>query len=511
MQAVEEESRIAEHDTVFPVASGHTSWSESPLLPRLWRYSKTMLLLLDTVTIFCAFMLAYYARFYIDFIPSGRDFVGDAQSYMNSAAVLTMIWVFLIWRDGGYENGLHGAGAPRFRILIRSGFYAVAGLMVISFLYRELLLSRMVYLTSGLFAATGMLCLRFMFISVDRNLAEKGVIVRRVAIAGANGSSRELVERMKGKWSTAKVIGYINCNGLVDIEVPTGEKLLGWLNEVREIYEKSPFDILIITSPEQVQHQCSEYNDTVMEVINFCEEKNVAIHMLTGSFNVAVTQSEIGSFSGMPLLKLQDASVHPIYITIKRITDICISVAVMLVGLPAWLLIALLIRLTGEGPVLFTQTRAGFHGKPFKMYKFRSMAVDAESRLKELVDIDNLDQPVFKIKDDPRVTAIGRFLRRTSLDEIPQLLNVLKGDMSIVGPRPEELVIVKKYNQWQRRRLKAKPGLTGFQQIKNRGEPDLAQRIKYDLIYLKQQNLSQDFYIMARTVWVVLRGNGTTH
>ena len=145
------------------------------------------------------------------------------------------------------------------------------------------------------------------------------------------------------------------------------------------------------------------------------------------------------------------------------------------------------------------------------MYKFRSMVCDAERKLAELVDIESLAEPVFKLRNDPRVTRVGGFLRRTGLDEIPQLINVLKGEMSIVGPRPEERALVEKYDPWQRRRLKAKPGITGYQQIVNRGHPDLSERIKYDLIYLKHQSLLLDLYIMAQTILVVVRGTGVTH
>jgi lipopolysaccharide/colanic/teichoic acid biosynthesis glycosyltransferase len=168
------------------------------------------------------------------------------------------------------------------------------------------------------------------------------------------------------------------------------------------------------------------------------------------------------------------------------------------------------VRRTSPGPALFTQTRVGLHGKPFKIYKFRSMRQDAEARLKELVDIEKLPVPGFKLKNDPRVTPIGRLLRRTSLDEIPQLINVLKGEMSLVGPRPEMPQLVERYNSWQRRRLKAKPGMTGWQQVMARGVP-LAAAIEYDLVYLKHQSLLLDLYIMVKTVQVVIFGSGVTH
>ncbi len=215
--------------------------------------------------------------------------------------------------------------------------------------------------------------------------------------------------------------------------------------------------------------------------------------------------------SDVPLIRLEDASVHCGYSATKRMMDMTLSLWGIVVGLPIWLAIAAAIKWTSKGPVFFKQTRIGLHGKPFKMYKFRSMVCDAEDRLKELVDVESLREPVFKIKKDPRVTAIGRLLRRTSLDEIPQLLNVLIGNMSLVGPRPEEERVVALYNTNQRRRLKTKPGLTGLQQVECRGIQSLQRRITYDLLYMKHQNILVDIYILLKTVVVVLRGSGTTH
>ena len=174
-------------------------------------------------------------------------------------------------------------------------------------------------------------------------------------------------------------------------------------------------------------------------------------------------------------------------------------------GLPLWRLIALLIKLTSKGPVIYIQERVGLAGRPFKMYKFRSMVENADARLKEMIDFDSLPEPVFNIKQDHRVTPVGKILRRWSLDEVPQFFNVLLGTMSLVGPRPEGVELVAKYNLWQRRRLKAKPGITGYQQIMSRGDPSLEKRIALDLYYLKHQGLWLDLYILARTLIVVIR------
>ena len=230
--------------------------------------------------------------------------------------------------------------------------------------------------------------------------------------------------------------------------------------------------------------------------------------MVPDFLDVAVTRTEVGSFAGVPLVLLQDSALHPAYAIAKRAMDIGISVVTLVLGLPLWLAIALLIKLTSKGPIFYSQERMGMYGKPFAMYKFRSMVPDADEQLKNIIDLDNLAEPVYKIPRDPRVTSIGRFLRRSGLDEIPQLINVLRGDMSVVGPRPEWVGLAERYEPWERRRLKAKPGITGYQQVMSRGDPSLAKRIELDLYYLKHQGFFLDVFIMLRTILVVCRGDG---
>ena len=196
---------------------------------------------------------------------------------------------------------------------------------------------------------------------------------------------------------------------------------------------------------------------------------------------------------------------------VKRGTDVVFSLLGIVVTLPLWGLIALAVKLTGKGPILFVQERAGLHGRPFRMYKFRSMVADAEERLKHLVKIEELADPVYKLRDDPRITGVGRFLRRFGLDELPQLLNVLRGEMSLVGPRPEVVVLVERYNAEQRRRLQAKPGITGYQQIHNRGMPDMAARLAYDLFYLRNHSTLLDLWILGMTVVVISSGKEITY
>jgi lipopolysaccharide/colanic/teichoic acid biosynthesis glycosyltransferase len=196
---------------------------------------------------------------------------------------------------------------------------------------------------------------------------------------------------------------------------------------------------------------------------------------------------------------------------VKRCMDVAGALLGIVISLPLWALIALAVKVSSRGPVFFTQERAGLEGRPFRMVKFRSMVVDAEERLSDIVNIENLAEPVYKLADDPRVTRVGRFLRRFGLDELPQLLNVLRGEMSLVGPRPEVVALVERYNAEQRRRLLVKPGITGWQQIHNRGMPDMGARLAYDVYYLRNRSALLDLWILMMTVFVIASGREITY
>ena len=196
------------------------------------------------------------------------------------------------------------------------------------------------------------------------------------------------------------------------------------------------------------------------------------------------------------------------YEKIKRFFDICLSTAALVVLSPLLLVIAILIYLEDKGPVIYSQTRIGKDGRAFKLYKFRSMCVDADEKLKDLQKLNERDGPVFKIRDDPRVTKVGKFIRKTCIDELPQLVNIIKGDMSIVGPRPPLPNEVEKYNSYQKQRLLVVPGLTCYWQIQKGEETTFDEWVELDLKYIKERSILLDFRLILLTFKVILSGKG---
>jgi exopolysaccharide biosynthesis polyprenyl glycosylphosphotransferase len=476
---------------------------------RLWRHKERVLLLLDLLVIYGTFMAVYYARFHI---WPGSITVAPTDMYWKTGALLAAVWVILMRHNGAYETGLRGVAAPilRVRTLVACGLYATGVLMVVSFLFGGTPLSRLTCGITFFVASAELIAMRAVARRIDRLLADRGAVCSRIVVGGVDEQARDFCVRLRALGSTTRVTGFLRLSTDQPRLTLLACPVFGALEDVRQVYDASPFDVLVLS--DAAWSDSADFDQHVrMDLLNFCESRSIQLYVLPSSYDIAVTRREVASMSGLPLIRLEDAARHTVYPIVKRAMDVVIALMVIVLGLPLWAAIMLAIKLTDRGPVFFTQTRTGLHGRPFRMYKFRSMCVDAEAKLQKMLRLESLDEPVFKIKNDPRVTAVGRFLRRTSLDEVPQFLNVLIGNMSVVGPRPEEQRLVDRYNPHQRRRLKAVPGITGLQQVECRGDQSLQRRIACDLIYMKHQGLLLDIYIMLRTVKEVLRGSGRTH
>ncbi|MBN2489825.1 MAG: sugar transferase [Planctomycetes bacterium] len=493
-------------DSTAVSTAGSPAAPEAPLRA-LWRHKGTLLLAADVLTVSSAFMFSFYLRFQTGWLSLPP--VEHTEQYLKGAVLLTAIWVLLLWRRDGYASGFRGVGARLawVRALVESAGGAIGALMVISFLYRDLLLSRQVYLTTTGFALGGMVLTRLLVRAVERDLAPALAGTRRILLLGEGRQAHEFAEHLRGELPCYELVGLAAPPaGAGECPPPAGTPAATPIQRIRAAHAAAPFDKIVLSLGELERALGPEAALVrILELVNECEAKGITLYALPDSFNVAVKASEVASLSGIPLLRLQDAARHPGYAVLKRVLDVTIALGVLLVGMPLWAALALAVKLTSPGPVFHTQRRIGLHGRPFRMFKFRSMRAGAEAEFDRLVDLGTLAVPGVKLAADRRVTAVGKWLRKTSLDEVPQLLNVLRGEMALVGPRPELPCLVERYSVFERRRLKGLPGITGFQQVMARNQP-LAGALRYDLAYLKEQGLLFDAYILARTIPVLLRG-----
>ena len=246
----------------------------------------------------------------------------------------------------------------------------------------------------------------------------------------------------------------------------------------------------------------------VGEIIATCRNARLSVTMVPANQTVLGPGTELNRIAEVPMLDFQFSDPPRSTMAIKRSMDLIVSVSMLTLNAPLLLLAAIAIRLDSPGPVFFRQVRVGRLGQKFTMFKLRTMVADAEEKLDSLIDLDALDEPAFKITDDPRVTRIGRLLRRSSFDEVPQFINVLKGDMSLVGPRPEEEAVVALYDERQRQRLRVKPGLTGPMQVAGRGGLTFEERLALERDYVDNLTITGDIEILLRTPRAVIRGDG---
>lgn len=246
------------------------------------------------------------------------------------------------------------------------------------------------------------------------------------------------------------------------------------------------------------------------ETFLLCEEEGVKTRVSLSFFPHVLSKVYLERLREWPLLTFSTTPENEYLLLLKRVSDLVMASVLLVVLSPLFLLLALLVKLTSKGPVFYSQTRCGLGGRKFTVYKFRSMRADADLLREELEALNELDGPVFKIRDDPRCTAAGRFMRKFSLDELPQLVNILKGDMSFVGPRPPLPEEVEKYERWQRRRLRMKPGLTCLWALEGRNQLNFRRWMELDLAYIDNWSVGLDWKILLKTIPVVLLGRGAS-
>jgi exopolysaccharide biosynthesis polyprenyl glycosylphosphotransferase len=320
---------------------------------------------------------------------------------------------------------------------------------------------------------------------------------RFVLVAGAGPRGQAFAATMESHRELGlRVIGFIDD----EPELAKGARWpwLGPLDDLERILQQRVVDEVAICLPFSQW----QYTDSIAHI---AEEAGKIVRVPVDVLDHSFARGKVEDLDGTPVYSLVSGPDRAFALALKRIVDIGVSALGLVVLSPLFLVIGLAVRRDG-GPVFFLQTRVGVHGRPFGILKFRSMAVDAEARLAERAHANEIEGHAFKVTDDPRITPIGRHLRRWSLDELPQLWNVLRGDMSLVGPRPPLEREVAGYDMWHRRRLSMKPGITGLWQVRARHEPEFDRWVEDDLEYIDRWSLWLDFLILARTIPAALEG-----
>jgi exopolysaccharide biosynthesis polyprenyl glycosylphosphotransferase len=273
--------------------------------------------------------------------------------------------------------------------------------------------------------------------------------------------------------------------------------------ELEAVIAQEPVDEVFITLPRE------KYGHLIDTIVRLCEEQGIIVRLRTDMFKLKIARWQVDELDGLPIVTIRSGPLDGWQLLAKRLLDICGSTGLLLAMAPIFGIIALLIKLDSPGPVFFRQERVGLNKRRFRLFKFRTMVEGAEIQQHILESLNEADGPVFKIKADPRITRLGKFLRRYSIDELPQLINVLKGEMSLVGPRPLPVRDIERIGaQWHKRRLSVKPGVTCLWQVNGRSEVGFNEWVRMDLEYIDQWTLGLDLKILIKTIPAVLKGSG---
>jgi exopolysaccharide biosynthesis polyprenyl glycosylphosphotransferase len=500
------------------VEQGTGSLNELPLLPGMrstelpvharsarGRALRRMLLLcLDIGLIVLGFVVAYYLRYEYEFW-SEVTFAEPLQSFIPTIGLLVPTTIALLFFKGLYRLPRNAGWLIQLGIILSSVTTAVTITIVITFLYKPWYYSRLIFALAWAMIVV-LLALSRIILNRWRHWRwARGRDLERVLVVGGTGLGRQVMANLCCTPSLGyELVGYLHETATTEGQSAGTEEyapLLGSLALLPVVVAERNVQHVIVALP-------SWHNRHLPEVVEMCHRIGVPFQVVPDFYELSFDRVTIQELRGVPLIGLRENAIRGWNYALKRALD----VGLVLLTMPLWgtlsLLLMLAIRLDSPGPVIFRQTRIGRNGRPFEFLKFRTMVTDAEQRKAELMEYNERPGAAFKMKNDPRRTRVGAWLRRSSLDEIPQFWNVLRGEMSLVGPRPAIPEEVALYEVWQRRRLEVMPGCTGLWQVTGRSNTTFEEMVRLDIYYAEHWSLAMDIRILLLTVPAIVTARG---
>jgi len=461
------------------------------------------LMVADAVGINTAFAAAYWLRYEAE-LGGPIAWHNDVpyREYAPWGLILSATLLIIYWLEGFYGRRRQTTWAGSIYALSTSTVVGVAILTVLVFGLRPLAQSRLMLPYATVLIVLVLSLVRLTDLALWRRRLRCGQGVTRTLIIGAGEVGRAVMRNVVAEPDIGcAVIGFLDDAPKKQAQ-PIGRfKPLGGTADLPEVLQTHEVDGVIITLPWRSR-------DKIIALADRCEAAGVQVRIVPDLFQLSLNHVDFGSLNGIPLIAVRRPTIRGWDYQLKRAMDVVLSALTLLVAAPLMALIALAIHLDSPGPVLYRQTRVGRDGRTFTLHKFRSMKKGADEEREKLLRLNETTGPIFKIRRDPRLTRTGRILRRLSLDELPQLWNVLRGEMSLVGPRPPMPREVEEYEEWHRRRLDIAPGITGLWQVSGRSDLTFDEMVMLDLFYAENWSLGLDVSILLRTVPSVLLGTG---
>jgi len=458
------------------------------MLKKHSKFFETLVLLLDWITLSCSWMLAYCLRFYFPVIPVSKG-IPPFLTYLTLLIIMLPLWYIVFKAFGLYRPRRISSKFAEVVNIATATAIAILILVSLTFFVRRYEFSRLTFVYFGIICVVALCVERIIFREFLRLIRKRGYNLRHALIVGTGNLALDVTDRVHSHPELG-----IKIKGLLSDEKSQignelkGFKVLDTFENILNIVKDHNIDMVLITLPLSAHERLKSILDDI-------GDEMVSIMLIPDLLELATLRGDIGEFEGMPIISLRDTPLYGWNVVAKRVMDIMLSIAILLAVSPLMFVISILVKATSVGPVFYKQERMGLDGKIFSMLKFRTMETQAEKET----------GPVWAAKGDSRRTPIGSFLRKTSMDELPQFFNVLKGDMSIVGPRPEREFFIQQFRSKIPKymlRHKMKAGITGWAQISGwRGNTSLEKRIEYDIYYIENWSLRFDLIIMWLTIW----------
>ncbi|MGQ9626423.1 MAG: undecaprenyl-phosphate glucose phosphotransferase [Anaerolineae bacterium] len=473
------------------------------MFERFRRWINFGTVLSDIVLINLALALAYWVRYDLQWFRA----VDEAnyvpyRRYIPLNLLLTGVLLITYKLEGVYNQPRSRSWLGELYSILNGTTTGIILIIAFTFLYKPYFYSRLIFLYALTFIVVLLGISRLVKSIIRERLRRRGVGVDRVLIVGAGEVGRTVMRNIVAQ----PKLGY-QVVGFVDDNPEKGEseigrfKGLGGLDNLPKIIQERDVDEVIITLPWM-------YHRKILSIMAQCEKHKVRACIVPDLFQMSLSRVNVEDLGGVPMISVRDISISGWSLAFKRALDVSLALAGLILLSPLLGLVALAIKLDSPGPVLFRQTRVGKGGRHFTLYKFRSMYEGAEEEQEQFRDLNEATGPLFKIRDDPRATRLGKILRRTSLDELPQLYNVLRGEMSLVGPRPPLPSEVEQYQEWHKKRLEVSPGITGMWQVSGRSELTFDEMVLLDIYYIENWSPVLDIMILLRTIPKVIFGDG---
>ena len=461
----------------------------------------TTLVVLDAFLVLAAFLLAYWVRYSLKVGPEIQSQV-PLSSYMPLGVMLLSVMIPILVLKGAYGTRLGRELVDEVVTIFSAATTTLAAIVVVTTMLHRYDYSRGLIVYLWVLVIALVLCGRALFRSLQGVFYRRGWGVRRLLVVGTSDVGKMVMQSVMSRPDLGyKLAGFVGDSGIPYLKDFGRFRALGTVADLPQLVESGVVDDIIIALPASA-------HEDIAPIVGLCERHAVGLKLVPDLFEMSLGRVRIDNIAGIPLLDMRDRPLRRLGRGAKRLIDVIVAGFLLLVTVPVWGLIALIIRLESGKPILLRQTRVGMNGRTFHCLKFRTMRRDALELRSGLEEYNEADGPLFKMRNDPRCTRLGRQLRRWSLDELPQLWNVLVGEMSLVGPRPPLPEEAAQYDSRQARRLEVKPGLTGIWQVSGRSDLGFDEMVMMDLYYVDNWSPVLDAKILTRTVIAVLRGDG---